>query len=219
MSQAEKKIRFTREEKSWIMYDWANSVYATNMMAVIFPIYFGMVCEMNGADNLVLLSYGTSAATFITAILAPILGSFADYKGYKKKLLTAFLILGVAFTLYSGIVSDYKLLLLGFVVSHIGFSGSNLFYDSFLTDVTSNERMDTVSSFGYAMGYIGGSTIPFLISIAILLVMGMENTDSYKYVFLLTSIWWLIFSIPILKNVMQKHYIERPKTGTIKTTF
>ena len=200
--------KFTKTEWSWIFYDWANSVYATNILAVIFPIYFGSVCAQNGADNLVLWSYGTSAATFTVAVLAPILGALGDHKGYKKKLFAGFLLLGVLFTLLSAFADNYRLLLVGYVISHIGFSGSNLFYDSFLTDVTTPERMDRVSSWGYAMGYIGGSTIPFVISIVILMTMGMTNLLAFKLVIVLTSLWWMIFSIPALKNLKQINYIE-----------
>lgn len=200
--------KFTKVEKSWILYDWANSVYATNILAVIFPIYFNSVCQASGADNLVLWSYGTSAATFLVAVLAPVLGALADHKGYKKKLFAAFLFIGVAFTLSNAFVDSYQLLLMGYVLSHIGFSGSCLFYDSFLTDVTTSERMDRVSSWGYAMGYIGGSTIPFVLSIVLLVVMGMNNMLAFKLVIILTSLWWLVFSIPMLKNVKQVHYIE-----------
>lgn len=200
--------KFTKVEKSWILYDWANSVYATNILAVIFPIYFNSVCQASGADNLVLWSYGTSAATFLVAVLAPVLGALADHKGYKKKLFATFLFIGVAFTLSNAFVDSYQLLLMGYVLSHIGFSGSCLFYDSFLTDVTTSERMDRVSSWGYAMGYIGGSTIPFVLSIVLLVVMGMDNMLAFKLVIILTSLWWLVFSIPMLKNVKQVHYIE-----------
>ncbi len=203
--------KFTKAEKSWILYDWANSVYATNILAVIFPIYFKSVCQRNGADNLVLWSYGTAAATFLVAILAPVLGALADHKGYKKKLFAIFLGLGVAFTLSSAFVDSYQMLLVGYVLSHIGFSGSCLFYDSFLTDVTTSDRMDRVSSWGYAMGYIGGSTIPFLLSIVILLQMGMDNMLAFRLVIILTSLWWLVFSIPMLKNVKQVHYIQGQK--------
>ena len=217
-SPAKNEKKFTREEKSWILYDWANSVYATNILAVIFPIYFGNVCQQNGADNLVLWSYGTSISTFVVAILAPVLGALADHKGHKKKLFAAFLAIGVGFTLVSALFGEYRMLLIGYVLSHIGFSGSCLFYDSFLTDVTTNERMDRVSSWGYAMGYIGGSTIPFVISIVILVVMGMENMLAFKLVIVLTSLWWAVFSIPFLKNVRQVHYIEAKK-NLVRSTF
>lgn len=210
--------KFTKTEKSWILYDWANSVYATNILAAIFPLYFAAVCQANGADNLVLWSYGTSAATFIVALLAPVLGALGDHKGHKKKLFVGFMLVGVLFTLSTAITDDYRVLLLGYIISHIGFSGSCLFYDSFLTDVTTPERMDKVSSWGYAMGYIGGSTIPFLISIVILVVLGMENPVAFKLVIMLTSAWWLVFSIPAVKNVKQLHYIE-PQKNLVRSTF
>ncbi len=140
------------------------------------------------------------------------------HKGHKKKLFTAFLVIGVLFTLTSALFDEYRMLLVGYVLSHIGFSGSCLFYDSFLTDVTTNERMDRVSSWGYAMGYIGGSTIPFLISIVILFVMGMDNMLAFKLVIVLTSVWWAAFSIPFMKNVHQVHYIE-PQRNLVRSTF
>ncbi|MEY8311650.1 MFS transporter [Oscillospiraceae bacterium 42-9] len=146
MANANNK-KFTKTEKSWIMYDWANSVYATNILAVIFPIYFGNVCAANGADNLVLWSYGTSISTFVVAILAPVLGALADHKGHKMRLFAGFLAIGVLFTLTSALFDEYRMLLVGYVLSHIGFSGSCLFYDSFLTDVTTNERMDNMLAF------------------------------------------------------------------------
>ncbi len=210
--------KFTKTEKSWILYDWANSVYATNILAVIFPIYFGSVCQANGADNLVLWSYGTSISTFVVAILAPVLGALADHKGHKMRLFAAFLAIGVLFTLASALFSEYRMLLVGYVISHIGFSGSCLFYDSFLTDVTTTERMDRVSSWGYAMGYIGGSTIPFILSIILLFLMGMDNMLAFKLVIVLTSLWWAVFSIPFLRNVRQIHYIQAQK-GLVRSTL
>ncbi len=205
------KDKFTKQEKSWILYDWANSVYATNIMAAIFPIYFTAVCGGDTA-GIQWWGYGTSLATLVVAVLAPILGSLGDYKGMKKKFFTFFMLVGVLCTLIMAIFDNWQMLLIGYILSYIGFAGSCLFYDSFLTDVTTRERMDKVSAWGYAMGYIGGSTIPFLISIGILLVMGMDNPTAVKSVVVLTSVWWGLFSIPMLRNVDQKYYLEgRPK--------
>ena len=211
--------KFTKREKSWILYDWANSVYATNILAAIFPIYFGEVCKKFGVDNMVLWSYGTSAATLLVAVLAPFLGALGDHKGYKKRFFTGFMLVGVLFTLSNAFVDNYILLLIGYALSHIGFSGANLFYDAFITDVTAEERMDRVSSWGYAMGYIGGSTIPFIGSILILVFMGMENPVAFKWVMVVTSLWWLLFSIPFLKNVKQVHYVEKPTEQLIRSSL
>ena len=165
MANANNK-KFTKTEKSWIMYDWANSVYATNILAVIFPIYFGNVCAANGADNLVLWSYGTSISTFVVAILAPVLGALADHKGHKMRLFASFLAIGVLFTLTSALFDEYRMLLVGYVLSHIGFSGSCLFYDSFLTDVTTNERLAVSPSITSPFPITGIRTAFFTASIA-----------------------------------------------------
>lgn len=208
--------RFTKKERSWILYDWANSVYATNIMAAIFPTIFVSIA---GSEGDLWWGYGTSAATLVIAILAPILGSIADYQGMKKKLFTAFMLLGIIATALIALTGDWRLMLLAYVLSKIGFSGSNLFYDSFLTDVTTNERMDKVSTWGYAMGYIGGSTIPFVLSIAVLLALGYSSPIAQKFAILITSVWWLVFSIPFLKNVEQVHYIERPERISLRGAF
>ena len=213
--------RFTREERSWLFYDWANSVYATNIMAAIFPIYFSSVCAAQGVAGDQMWGYGSSAATFIVAILAPFLGAVGDYKGMKKRLLTIFASIGVIFTFSMALTDNWKMMLIGYVLSYIGFTGANLFYDSFLTDVTTPERMDKVSATGFAMGYLGGSTIPFLISIAIIISpWGKANSAlAVKISVVITSVWWAVFSIPILKNVHQIHYVEVPAKQLVLNTF
>ena len=209
--------RFTKTEWSWILYDWANSIYATNIMAAIFPTIFVSIA---GEAGDLWWGYGTSIATFAIALLAPILGAVADFKGMKKKLFTVFLLLGVVFTfLIALVMNNWKLMLVGYIISRIGFSGSNLFYDSFLTDVTTDDRMDKVSSWGYAMGYIGGSTIPFVISIVVLLVLGYSNPVAQIFSIVITSVWWMVFSIPFLKNVEQTHYIERTGETSVSHIF
>lgn len=208
--------RFTLKERSWILYDWANSVYATNIMAAIFPTIFVNIVGERGD---VWWGYGTSLATLIVALLAPLLGSIADYQGMKKRMFTGFMLLGVLSTALIALTGNWKLMLAFYVLSKIGFSGSNLFYDSFLTDVTTDERMDRVSSWGYAMGYIGGSTIPFVISIAVLMFMGYDSPFAQKFSVLIVPVWWLVFSIPFLKNVEQEHYLERPERISLRGAF
>lgn len=215
MRQRDESKRFTKVEKSWIFYDWANSVYATNIMAVIFPIYYASVAGDAGNKW---WGIGVSIASLIGAIISPTLGAVADFKGNKKKLLFAFILIGALSTAVLAFVGDWKWMLIGYVISHIGFSGSCVFYDSFLTDVTTEERMDRVSSWGYAMGYIGGSTIPFVISIAVMLLRNYDAL-SMKFAILIVTVWWLIFSIPILKNVKQVHYVETPPGELAKHAF
>lgn len=215
MRQRDASKRFTKVEKSWIFYDWANSVYATNIMAVIFPIYYASQAGDLGNKW---WGIGVSVASLIGAVISPTLGAVADFKGNKKKLLFAFILIGALATAALAFLSDWKWMLIGYVISHIGFSGSCVFYDSFLTDVTTEDRMDRVSSWGYAMGYIGGSTIPFVISIAVML---LRNYDPFamKFAILIATLWWLVFSIPILRNVKQVHYVETPPSELAKHAF
>ncbi len=216
------KEKFTKIEKSWILYDWANSSYATIMLAVIFPIYFTSVANSAGQVGDYWWGVGTSIATGITAILAPVLGAVGDYKGMKKRLFTVFLFVGLFGTAYCAITDIWQGMLIGYTISHIGFSGSCLFYDSFLTDVTTRERMDKVSSWGYAMGYIGGSTIPFLISIFFILFgenFGVDSTNATKLALVINVVWWAVFSIPFMKNCKQMHGIDVPEKNHVRETL
>lgn len=218
--------KMTRLEKSWVMYDWANSSYATIMIAAIFPVYFASILKGVGQDGDMWWGWGTAAATLISALLAPVLGAVGDYRGMKKKLLVSFLGLGLAFTLFNALVDNWRLMLVGYVLSYIGFMTANLFYDSFLTDVTTPERMDKVSAWGYGMGYIGGSTIPFIISIALIMFgknLGIGNAAAVKLSLVLNVLWWGLFSIPIIKNVKQTYFTETPPSnlvvGTLKSVY
>ncbi|HAL73598.1 MAG TPA: MFS transporter [Clostridiales bacterium] len=210
--------RFTSIEKSWILYDWANSVYAIIIMAAIYPIYFTGVMANSGGNGDIWWGYATSAATLVTAILAPFLGAIGDFRGMKKRLFSVFLILGVVFTTVMGLTDNWQMMLVGYVFSYIGFAGSLLFYDSFLTDITTADRMDRVSAWGYSMGYLGGSTIPFIVSIALVLFgdkIGVDSVLAVKLSCVLTSIWWAAFSIPFLRNVHQTHYEDKPARALI----
>ncbi|MCQ2011143.1 MFS transporter [Sporolactobacillus sp. STSJ-5] len=214
--------KFTKTEKSWIMYDWANSVYATIIMSAVFPIYFASIARSNGIAGDVWWGYATSASSLLIALTAPFLGALGDFKGMKKKLFTCSLLFGAFFTAFMAFTDQPLLMLLGYSFSFIGFEGTSLFYDSFLTDVTTRDRMNKVSAYGYAMGYLGGSTIPFLISIALILFgssIGVDGTLAVKLSVVLTVLWWLIFSLPILRHVHQTHYISMPKSKMFRNTF
>ena len=212
----------TKEEKSWILYDWANSSYATIAMVAVLPIYFAQITGAAGVDGDLWWGLGTSAATFTLAFMAPVLGALGDYRGMKKKLFCFFLALGLLFTGINIFTDSWRLMLAGYSLSYLGFLGANLFYDSFLTDVTTPERMDRISALGYGMGYIGGSTIPFLACLALILFgerFGVGAVLAVKLSLAINVIWWAAFSLPILLNVRQKYYLERPRSGTLRQAF
>lgn len=209
-------MRLNKTEKSWVLYDWANSAYTMTVTSTILPLYFKMVFENGGGTGTVSTAYwgyANSFATLIIAILAPVLGTIADYRGYKMSFFKIFTLLGIVFTALLAIVpSTYWLLLLVFyIITAIGFGGSNTFYDSFLVDVTEEKRMDRVSTTGYAMGYIG-STIPFIICMAFVIlaqyeVLPLAIDTACKIAFVITALWWGAFTIPMLKNVRQVYGI------------
>jgi UMF1 family MFS transporter len=219
--------KLTREEKSWIYYDWANSAYSMTVTSTILPLFFKAIADqagISGPTSTAYWGYANSISTIVLSLLAPILGTIADYKNFKKRFFVFFLGLGLAFTTLLATVPNksWGLLLFFYIFSVIGFSGTNIFYDAFLVDVTSEDKMDTVSTRGYAMGYIG-STIPFIICIAIVFlaqksILPISLYDSYKISFVLTSLWWGLFTIPMLKHVKQIHYIE-PESKPILNSF
>lgn len=210
--------RMTKEENSWIFYDWASSAYSIIISTAVFPIFYKSAATNAGvssANSTAYLGYTIAIATFILAMLGPILGTIADYKGFKKRFFTFFFVLGVTFTgLLAFIPSDQWLLLLIFyTIAAVGSAGANVFYDAFLVDVTNEERMNRISARGFSLGYIG-STIPFIISIVIIVLaqsgtIPISTTLASKIAFMITAIWWAVFTVPLFKNVHQKYYIER----------
>ncbi|MBD7914681.1 MFS transporter [Clostridium sp. Sa3CUN1] len=216
-----------KQEKSWALYDWANSAYSMTITSTVLPIYFKSVAEaggMSSSNSTALWGYTISLSTMVVSLLAPILGTIADYKGNKKKFFKFFFTIGVLFTTLLAFIPENNPILLLFCYGFtlVGFSGTNIFYDAFLVDVSSKERMDKVSSYGFALGYIG-STIPFMISIVIVLlsqknILPISLPMACKLTFLITSIWWLIFTIPLLKNVNQIYYVE-PESNPVQKSF
>ncbi|WP_416828965.1 MFS transporter [Ectobacillus polymachus] len=207
----------TKKEKSWIFYDWANSAYSLIITTAVFPIYFKAAANNAGlasATSTAYWGYANSLATFLISLLAPILGTIADYKDFKKRFFTFFFALGIIFTAMLAIVphNQWLLLLICYMLTVVGFAGANIFYDAFLIDVTTDERMNRTSTRGYAYGYIG-STIPFIIAIAIIIlaqnnILPLSATVASQIAFSITALWWGLFTIPLLRNVTQNYYIE-----------
>lgn len=214
---------YTQEEKSWMLYDWANSSFATIIAAIILPIYFKQMAVSAGVSDIdatAFWGYATSAGTLICAVLAPFLGTLGDFRGMKKRLFTLFMLTGVAGTALLAVTDNWRLLLLFYIIGTLGFNGSCVYYDSFLLDVTSEERMDRVSAMGYGLGYIGGSTIPLILSLALIQfggAIGVSTMAATRFSFLLTAAWWAVFSLPMLRHVRQKHEIERGRNLILHT--
>jgi MFS transporter, UMF1 family len=218
--------RLTKEENSWVYYDWANSAYSIIITTAVFPLFYKAAANNAGvsaADSTAYLGYTIAIATFILAMIGPILGSIADYQGYKKRFFKFFFLMGVAATaILAFIPSEQWLLLLAcYTFAAVGFAGANVFYDAFLVDVTTEERMNRISSRGLGFGYIG-STIPFIISIVIIIlaqknIIPISVSMASKIAFLITAAWWGLFAIPLIKNVHQRYYIEREPNPVVNS--
>ncbi len=195
--------KFTKAERSWILYDVGNSALVLLSTALI-PVWFTSLAEGNA---LVAWSYGETVASLVIALLMPILGSIADMQGMKKKFIIGTVGTGVVATCALGIPTHWLPFLIVYVISSIMLNTSIVFYDSLLVDATTDDRMDDVSSQGYAWGYIG-SCVPFIICLAIVLMkpFGISTRTGMQLSFAITAAWWLIFTIPMLKNVEQTHY-------------
>lgn len=212
-----------KDEISWILYDVANSAFVLIIVTMIMPIFFKeyAAAGLSGSESTALWGYANSAAALIIALVSPIMGTLADYEGSKMKMFLPFFI--------TGIVSTFLLVFVGqggwiscliiFMAAKIAWSGTLVFYDAFLVDVTDEKNMDKVSSRGYGWGYIG-SVIPFVI--VILLILYSKDTPAqytyFKIGFVITALWWLIFSIPMIKNVKQKYFIPQDPTP-VKSSF
>ena len=207
---------YTKQEISWMMYDWANSAHSV-IVVTLLPIFFDSVAGYT-ADSVSSMStwgYATSIAMAIVALSAPFLGVFGDIRGMRKRLFALFVGIGVvavallSFTPMMDFMSSTAaagrvagLILALYIVSVIGFDASAIYYDAFLTDITTPERMDRVSTMGYGLGYIGGSTIPLVIFLLMNLA-GVPMLTCLAVIFAITAVWWLVFSLPLLKNCRQ----------------
>ena len=216
------KFKLTSLEKKWVLYDVGNSAF-TLMVSTIFPIYFNYLAGNAGisdVDYLAYWGYATSICTLIVAILGPTLGAVADTKNFKKIIFTVSMGIGVVGCVVLGFLSSWLWFLVVFVLAKTGYSASLVFYDSMLADVTEPDRMDTVSSHGYAWGYIG-SCIPFIISLVIFLGggnFGMEMQVTMILAFLITALWWLCTSLPLIRSYRQKHFADAG-AHVVKTSF
>ena len=206
----------TKEEKSWILYDWASQGYVMIVHTVIFSLYFMYSASQAGIeDGLAYWSLANTVGTVIVGVLAPILGTLSGYKGIKKLIFTLFACMGIIGTLALAVVPEHLwfMLLLIFVIASVGFSGSNKIYDAFLVDVSKKENMNKVSTLGFGFAYVGGA-LPFILSIPFVILAELGTIDmsivtAYRISFWIAGIWWIVFSIPMFRNVKQQVGVDK----------
>lgn len=229
MTEEKKKIY------SWALYDWANSAFATVILATVLPIFYKDVAGINLPGNLATSYWGytQTISMVIIALISPILGAAADYSDSKKAFLKVFVIFGVTGTALLFFVNEgnYLLASLFFIIANIGFSGGNVFYDGFLTDISNDTSIDYISSLGYAAGYLGGG---LLLAVNLLMIskpslFGIASVTSATQIsFVTVAVWWFVFSLPAFKylpdskkdleKVPLKKYTKMA-FGRLKTTF
>ena len=195
---------------SWALYDWANSAFATTVMAGFFPIFFKShwASNLSDAESTFAIGSVNSLVGLLIAFSAPVLGALADAGDSKRKFLFSFAFLGIIATGYLFFIpeSSWKLAVVFYGIGVIGFSGGNIFYDSLLVTVSKEKERNRVSALGFSLGYLGGGIL-FLLNVAMFLYpnwFGLENQiEAVVWSFLSVAVWWLLFSLPIYLNVKE----------------
>mgnify|MGYP000043437992 FL=1 len=195
---------------SWALYDWANSAFATTVMAGFFPIFFKSywASDLSDAESTFAIGSVNSLVGLLIAFSAPILGAFADAGDSKRKFLFSFIFLGIIATGYLFFIpeSSWKLAVIFYGIGVIGFSGGNIFYDSLLVTVSKEKERNRVSALGFSLGYLGGGIL-FLLNVVMFLYpnwFGLENQiEAVLWSFMSVAIWWFVFSLPIYLKVKE----------------
>ena len=204
------KSKLTALERSWILYDIGNSAFVL-LVSTLIPIYFNALAAADGLNEDLYLSYwgyAGSIATILVAILGPICGTLADRK-LKKPFFVIAMLVGVACCAMLGAASGWLSFLCLFILARVGYSSSIIFYDSMLPEVTTEERMDKVSSMGFAFGYIG-SVIPFILCLILVLMpgtFGLTTGKAMVIAFLITALWWVGCTVPLLRRYRQTAFV------------
>ena len=210
-------MKYTKLERNWVMYDVGNSALVLLNTSVV-PIYFNAInTGAHPAELVTAWANAQTVASIVVAMLMPVLGSLADYAGNKIKFFIGFFLTGLVLCLAQALPMAALPFLVVYVLCTIGLNSSMTFYDAMLTDVTTDERMDTVSSSGYAWGYVG-STVPFIVCLALIFggpsVLGLDTMLCTRLSFVITGAWWLAFTLPLIRTYKQKYGKERGKDDT-----
>ncbi|MXW48601.1 MAG: MFS transporter [Gammaproteobacteria bacterium] len=214
---------FQRDTLSWAFYDWANSAFATTVVAGFFPLFFKEFWSL-GVDATVStfrLGVASSVSSLIIVVLAPILGAISDSAGIKKKLLAVFAFVGIVstFCLFLAGNGMWELAIALYIVASLGFFGGNVFYDALLLTVApTSERIHQVSGFGFALGYLGGGIL-FAVNVFMVLkpeLFGLaDSAQAVQISFITVAVWWAVFSIPIMLFVKEERVQAQGATSTI----
>ena len=203
--------KYKKDAISWALYDWANSAFATTVMAGFFPIFYKSywASDLSNLESTAMVGYANSLSGLIVVLLAPILGAYADIGTKRKKLLLLFASLGILCTasFYFIPQGEWMLAAVLYAIAAVGFSGGNVFYDSLIVSVSDNENRNRVSALGYSLGYLGGGLL-FLINVIMFLnpqLFGIESqSNAVLLSFFMVAVWWALFSVPLLRNVKEE---------------
>jgi UMF1 family MFS transporter len=199
----DKQFNHQQITNAWCLYDWGSSAFSTTAEAAVLPTYFGQITQGIFASNVATAYWGyvNSLSLLVVALLAPILGSIADYTGGKKRFLAGFAGMGILATSLLILVStgDWMLALILFFFGSIGLGASYIFYDALLPHITDDDERDYISSKGYALGYVGGGLL-LAANIAMIWYIPADNWGT-RLSFLTVAIWWAVFTIPLLRRV------------------
>ena len=214
-------MKYTDLERNWVMYDVGNSALVLLNTSVV-PIYFDAInTAANSAELVTAWANAQTVASLVVALLMPILGSLADFAGNKIKFFLGFFLTGLVLCLAQAIPMGAMPFLVVYVLCTIGLNSSMTFYDAMLPDVTTDERMDSVSSSGYAWGYVG-SCVPFIVCIALIMLgpsmLGLDMMFATRMSFIITGVWWLLFTIPLLRTYKQRYAKELAPGETMAST-
>ena len=211
--------KLTNEAWRWAFYDWANSAFATTVMAGFFPIFFKSywAAELQDAESTFIIGSANSIVGLLIAISAPIMGALADAGNSKKKLLVTFATIGIIATGYLFFIpeSSWRFAITFYAIGVIGFSGGNIFYDSLLVSVAKEDERNRVSSLGFSLGYLGGGLL-FLLNVLMFSfpnAFGLNSQiEAVLWSFLSVAIWWTIFSLPLVAGVKEPGVNEKSKS-------
>lgn len=211
-------MKLTKSERNWILYDVGNSAFIL-LFTTIIPIMFNSLAKGHLKDSTYLAywGYAVTISTILTALVGPYFGALADKFSFRKRFFIVFMTLGALGCFLFPFTKSWMVFLALVIISKVGFNGSLVFYDSMLIDITSEDRMDNVSSLGFAYGYIG-SVIPFVISILISVkheALGIGMALAMKMVFTINALWWVLFTLPLLKVYRQKYVRTEEETDRL----